>query len=279
MQIANIPIDQIDADSLIRDRSLDDPAALDDLTRSIREIGLRQPVEVFGIETDDNHPRPYGLISGYRRLHACRALGHTDIPALLCNPADLPAAMAAMVAENEVRAQITPWEKGKLIRKLVQEGVFADGEAAIAALHPAASRQHRARIRNAYAVVDAFSHSFTTPERLTTARIDRLAMALRLGGEDVLRLTMRNNHYLGITLEAQWDALRPVLNAMLAEEADTAPHRAPREPRHAMTIRNGKLQMTRELTRTGWIIRFSGEMAKSPGLVDDVFDLVQQWLG
>jgi ParB family chromosome partitioning protein len=39
-----------------------------------------------------------------------------------------------------------------------------------------------------------------------------------------------------------------------------------------MTIR-------RELTRTGWILRFSGPEAKSPGLIDDVFTMIDGMLG
>jgi len=39
------------------------------------------------------------------------------------------------------------------------------------------------------------------------------------------------------------------------------------------------LVIRREKTRTGWILRFSGREAKSPGLIDDVFDLIDSMLG
>jgi len=41
------------------------------------------------------------------------------------------------------------------------------------------------------------------------------------------------------------------------------------ELRHGLTIR-------RELTRSGWVLRFTGPDARSPGLIDDVMDYVEQ---
>ncbi len=38
------------------------------------------------------------------------------------------------------------------------------------------------------------------------------------------------------------------------------------------------MTLTRARAHNGWIIRLTGPMAKSPGLVDDVFDLVEHWL-
>lgn len=281
MRIESLPIDQIDPDILIRDRSHENPAALDDLVRSITDIGLRQPIEVFGLTPHEHNPALYGLISGHRRLQAFRKLGHSEIPAILCNPADIPAAMAAMVAENEVRSQITPWEKGRLIASLIADNAYPDPDAAIAALYPSATRQQRARIRNCHLVYETFDRRLKTPERLTTAQIDRLATALRLGAEDALSATLSAANHMGITLDGQWSALRPVLNAVFSEEPDPGPTEVVerREPRHTMTTHGGDFRLTREKTRTGWVIRFSGPMAKSPGLVDDVFELVQRWLG
>ena len=273
MKLAQIALTDIAADILPRDRSHTDPAALDDLIRSITAIGLRQPIEVFGLMQDENQPHPYGLISGYRRLMACRALGYETIPALCCNPADIPAALAAMVTENEVRAQISPWEKGRLILRLIEEGTFPDASRAIDTLYPTASRQQRARLRGFFLVVDLLIEApLRTPESLSTARMDRLATALRLGGGPAIigTLAAHATH----TLPQQWEALRPVLNTILTEP-DPGPK--PGRPRHALTLRQG-MTLTRVRAPNGWIIRMTGPMAKSPGLVDDVFDLVERWL-
>lgn len=278
MKLADIPIDEIDPEALPRDRSSPDPAEQDDLIRSIAAIGLHSPIEVFGIDPDEQHPLPYGLISGHRRLAAFRALGRTTIPALLHNPETLATAMAAMVAENEIRAPISPWEKGRFLSHLIDTGHFPHAPDAIAALYPSATRQQRNRLANAVLAADTLDGLLTTPESLTHAQIDRLAAALRAGGEDVICLTLRQSRYIGITRAAQWQALEPTLNAILYHEPEPPPHRPRREPRHSLTLPQG-LTLKRELTRTGWVIRFSGEMAKSPGLVDDVFELVERWLG
>jgi ParB family transcriptional regulator, chromosome partitioning protein len=42
--------------------------------------------------------------------------------------------------------------------------------------------------------------------------------------------------------------------------------------------RSQGLTIRREMSREGWILRFSGPEAKKGGLIDDVFDLVERWL-
>lgn len=45
-----------------------------------------------------------------------------------------------------------------------------------------------------------------------------------------------------------------------------------------LKLRQG-LTITREPTPSGWLLRFSGPQAKSPGLADDVMDRVEEWFG
>ena len=68
-----LPLDAIAADALTRDRAAIDPTALEELKASILAPGLRMPIEVFEL-ADPDGPRRYGLISGFRRLAAVRAL-------------------------------------------------------------------------------------------------------------------------------------------------------------------------------------------------------------
>lgn len=280
MEIRYLPVDQIDPDIMPRDRLGAEPDALDELMRSIEAIGLRHPIEVFAIEPDETYRLPYGLISGWRRLMAFRRLGRPTIPCIACVPADIPAALAAMVAENEVRAPISPWEKGSFLLRLVSSGQFADAAAAVDALYPSSTRQARARLRSFAGVVDAFAHDLHTPEQLTVAQMDRLATALRLGGAEAVSALLRSTRRPGYSLAVQWEALRPALNAILTEQAEPAAGAdgaRPRHPRHALTLRQG-VTLTRERAPNGWIIRVTGPMAKSPGLVDDIFRLVERWL-
>jgi ParB family chromosome partitioning protein len=78
------------------------------------------------------------------------------------------------------------------------------------------------------------------------------------------------------TLPQQWEGLRPVLNAILTEPSPD-PSAKPGRPRHSLTLNQG-VTLTRARAHHGWIIRLTGPLAKSPGLVDDIFDLVEHWL-
>jgi ParB family chromosome partitioning protein len=273
-----IPLAEIDPDALIRDRIALDPEALATLRASIASEGLRIPIEVWQLST----PRPpfrYGLISGLRRLTAFADLARRDpafatIPAVLRTPETIPQAMAAMVTENEIRAQITPWEKGRLLCACVDEGHFDTLDAAVAALYPALTRQARARLRAYATVVEALEGSLATPERLSITRMERLAAALRGGIEELIHHTLAPLRREG--LETQWSALIPVLTEALTTplaEPDTPD--TPTRPRRMLHLRQG-LTIRREWSRTGWILRFSGPESKMGGLVDDVLDEVER---
>ena len=111
-----IPTNLIDAEALPRDRTRLDPTALTDLRLSIATHGLRTPVEVFPTESG------YALISGLRRLTATRALhtltgnpAYAQIAAAIRTPATITEALTLMVEENEVRTDLSPWEKGRIL--------------------------------------------------------------------------------------------------------------------------------------------------------------------
>ena len=110
--IIHIPLTAIAMDALPRDRSTLDAAALAELQASVSRDGLRQPIEVWQLTTpSDGHD--YGLISGLRRLtvhhnlNRLRPTAFTTIPAFLRSPASVADAMAAMVAENEIRSDLS----------------------------------------------------------------------------------------------------------------------------------------------------------------------------
>lgn len=270
-KLVDIPLDEIDADALPRDRTSTDAEAMDELRLSILREGLRQPIELFGIAGDG--PIRYGLISGHRRLAVFRDLGRAAIPAFLRNPGDIPAALAAMVTENEIRAQISPWEKARLVLTCLESEIFAGADAAIDTLFPALSRRKRSRLRGHLMVVEEFDGLLDGPERLSVSRLDRLAAGLRAGWEDLLRAALpdRRTH----SLESQWAALEPVLEEAANPRHAAPPPSDPGAPRRLRNLHPG-LTVRRELSRTGWILRFSGPQAKSPGLIDDVLDEVER---
>ena len=82
-----------------------DDAEMAQLILSIRTQGLLTPIAVRPIENDE-----YEVISGHRRLHACKKAGIEMIPALIY-ALDRDAATIAMVDSNLHREKILPSEK------------------------------------------------------------------------------------------------------------------------------------------------------------------------
>jgi len=82
-----------------------DDAEMDQLVWSILTQGLLTPISVRPIENGE-----YEVISGHRRLHACKKAGIETVPALIYS-LDRDAATIAMVDSNLHREKILPSEK------------------------------------------------------------------------------------------------------------------------------------------------------------------------
>ena len=82
-----------------------DDAEMEQLIQSIRTQGLLTPLAVRPIENNE-----YEVISGHRRLHACKKAGVETVPALIY-ALDRDAATIAMVDSNLHREKILPSEK------------------------------------------------------------------------------------------------------------------------------------------------------------------------
>ena len=282
--IHHIPLAAILTDALPRDRATLEPAALAELQSSIATDGLRQPIEVWRLSTpapnENGGVYEYGLISGLRRLTATQNLAkyrpqaYPTIPAFLRTPKDIPAALAAMVAENEIRADPSPWDKGRILVQVVEEGHFPTLDAAVTALHPNAPRQKRARLRACASVVEQLDGQFTTPDRLSVRHMERLASALRGGFADLICHILQENR--GQNFDTQWAALVATLNeADRGEEEIPATPTTSGRPRRMLSLPQG-LVIRREMTPGGYILRFLGPEARKGGLMDDVMDMVER---
>ena len=82
-----------------------DDTEMEQLILSIRTQGLLTPISVRPIENNE-----YEVISGHRRLHACKKAGIETVPALIY-ALDRDAATIAMVDSNLHREKILPSEK------------------------------------------------------------------------------------------------------------------------------------------------------------------------
>ncbi|PTE23686.1 chromosome partitioning protein ParB [Cereibacter changlensis JA139] len=269
-----IPLAAIDESALPRDRGALDPEALSELQHSIALHGLRQPIEVF-----ETAPGRYALISGYRRLAAIRALEalggrFPTIPAFLRSPATLPEAVAAMVAENDLRCEIAPWDKGRIAVTARNAGLFPTLDAAIDALYPTARGARRTRLRALATLAEELDGLLAAPETLSQRQCLRLATACRAGFADLIRTALEESR--ATTPEAQWTLLQPILLEADQSLHDETPYR-PGHPRRLLRPRPG-LTIRRELAPEGWVLRFTGPEATGM-MMESVMDEVERMYG
>ena len=270
-----IPTHLIDAEALPRDRTHLDASALTELRLSIATHGLRTPIEVYA--TDQG----YALISGLRRLTATRALHsltqnpiYTTIQATILTPQTTAQALTLMVEENDIRADLSPWEKGRIAVASRNEGHFPTIDAAIAALYPAACKMRRSRLRALALLVEELDGTLTSPETLSQRQALRLAAALRAGFEAVIRTALEESHTR--TPESDWTLLQPILDEAEQSLKDPTPYR-PGRPRRVVRLRAG-LTVRRELASEGWVLRFTGPEATGM-LMETVLDEVERMVG
>jgi ParB family chromosome partitioning protein len=94
-----------------------DPAALDELTQSIKERGILQPLLLRPHPED---PARYQIIAGERRWRAAQAAGLHEVPALVLPLSDRDALAAALV-ENLQRQDLNSIEEAEGFRRLLDE--------------------------------------------------------------------------------------------------------------------------------------------------------------
>ena len=273
--IAEIPTDQINADAMVRDRASLSQEELDELKTSIRKHGLRMPVEVFA---DDDGG--YNLLSGYRRLMAVRGLaefpsntGYDKIIALVRPKADTAEAFVAMVEENEVRSNLSHFERGRIAVVAAQQGAYANTEAAIAALFQSGSPAKRSKVKSFAEVFEMLGDMLSFPERLSERRGLRLANALRQGAEKRLREVLAGGD--AKTADEEWSLIEVVV-----DEVEQGPQKVARRGRKKLPPVSGwdgddtlhlssGISLRKERDSQGFVIRMTG-----PGLSTDLLDSV-----
>ena len=99
-----------------------DNEEMDQLTESICHQGVLNPIMVRPLDTGE-----YEVISGHRRLHACKKAGIEMIPAFICSM-DRNEAVVAMVDSNLHREKLLPSEKA-FAYKLKRDALSHQGKA------------------------------------------------------------------------------------------------------------------------------------------------------
>ena len=171
--VRKIGLAEIDRDRLQRDRRHIDAEELEALQASIEARGQQTPVEVMA--TGEGR---FGLISGLRRLMALDALGETEVLALVRRPDSAAEAYVAMVEENEIRANLSFYERAAIAWEATDAGVFPDAGQAVAELFgsaPAAKRWKIRKFGTIHALLgDVLRFPEAIPEKLGLALVDRL---------------------------------------------------------------------------------------------------------
>lgn len=276
--VLEIALAEIVAEELTRDRLRVDGEEMDELRASIKAHGLRLPVEVF--EREGTGER-YGLISGWRRLSAMRQLHaetgdarYATIRALLRRPGDVSSAYVAMVEENEIRSDLSHYERGRIAALAAGQGAFASVEEAVDTLFHAASKSKRSKIRS-FAVIheelgDMLSFAASLGERAGL----RLAQTLRAGYSGPLRQALASGQ--GMDPVSEWALMEPLIKA--AEGRAPDPARGGRPVRKEPGLPKA-VSFDVEKDGKGFAIRFQGEDVDEALMARIMGELRKLWRG
>jgi len=208
--VLRLPLDRIDLDHVVRDRMVSDDEDMAELRASLRASGQRLPVEVVPLQGGR-----FGLISGWRRITALAQIAREDnapqaeVLALLRQGRDAAAVYAGMVEENEIRAALTPYERGRIAAVAAGQGAFASVDEAVDVIFAAASKSKRSKIRGFALVHEVLGDLLAFPAALGEKQGLQLAQALRDGQGARLRDALAQA--APDRAEAEWKCLDAVM--------------------------------------------------------------------
>jgi len=178
--IERIALDQIDETHLVRDRLEQDEDEMGALMESLRSRGQQAPIEVVTL-TDRPDGKTHGLISGWRRLSALKRLyaggaesRFATVKALVIQPESTQDAYVAMVEENEIRVNLSHYERARIAVRALREGVYPNQKMALQGLFANATRAKRSKIGSFVALVEALDAVLRFPVAIN----EKLGLAL-----------------------------------------------------------------------------------------------------
>lgn len=189
--IEKLPIAEIDAAYLVRDRQMIDTDEMEALITSIRSRGQQMPIEVVD-KGAGREPR-YGLISGWRRLEALRRIDpSSDAMAIIRRPETAADAYVAMVEENEIRAGISYYERARIVTKSIEAGVYPDARTALHGLFGNVSRAKRSKIKSFTKLVSTLDAHLKFPAAISEKTGLSLVKAIDEGQSEALISALKN---------------------------------------------------------------------------------------
>ncbi len=211
-----------------------DPAALDDLTASIREHGVLQPILVRPLERGH-----YEIVAGERRWRAVTALALAMIPAIIEEMSDEQAIEIAVI-ENLQRENLSPLDEAAIFARMTSELGYSIRKLADKLGKDKGYIENRLRLVAAPADVralvaersDTISHAYELMKIDDPARRAELAAQIARGELSLARLKAavrgESEHpSLGAPAVAPVTAPAPVVVAAPAPVPTPAPAAAP----------------------------------------------------
>lgn len=121
------PVFRIEVESIIpnpyQPRKIFNDDALQELSASIRELGILQPLVVAKVENESEFGTSvkYQLIAGHRRLMAAKILGMSSVPVIIRKPKRNTEMLEMAVVENIQRANLNAIETARAFARLSDE--------------------------------------------------------------------------------------------------------------------------------------------------------------
>src|SRR5215203_4213974 len=116
-KIQLIPIDQI---RILNPRQRE-RKKFELIVQSIRNLGLKKPIQVSLRSADEAEGPGYDLVCGQGRIEAFLALGHKEIPAIVVEATKEERLLRSLV-ENMARRHTPPLEMMREIERLKERG-------------------------------------------------------------------------------------------------------------------------------------------------------------
>ena len=166
--VQSLPLQSVVEDHMVRDRMSQDAGDQAVLEASLRTRGQQTPIEVVEIAEGR-----YGLISGWRRLHALRRL-HAEtgearfaaVQALIKPVETVSDGYVAMVEENEIRANLSFYERARLACEAARLGVYPTPSEAVRVLFAHAPAAKRSKINSFVRLCEALGAHLAYPETI-----------------------------------------------------------------------------------------------------------------
>ncbi len=283
-----LDLDAIDDRHLVRDRLEQNEEEMTALVDSLRARGQQMPIEVV-LLSDPAGGRTHGLISGWRRLTALRRLykeasdpKFAQVRAMVITPDTAQDAYVAMVEENEIRVNLSHYERARIAVRAMKEGVYPSQRAALQGLFGNATRSKRSKIGSFIALVDAFDATLWFPSAIS----EKLGLSLVRelirdpGFEDLLKKRLQDMPRDSAATEMR--ILSETLSERLAPALPADPEPAAR-PRLRSTT-SGPAAGERIVTRVtqGIEMRFTPDQSRielvGEGISDALAEALQDWL-